>query len=88
MKLIILDIKMPKVDGLEVLKRVKSHPVLKFIPVVILTSSSIEEDIKTSYEHHANAYIVKPVSYNEFREAVKLLGKFWVTVNKTQQITL
>ncbi len=81
-RLILLDIKMPKIDGHQVLREVKSHPKLKQIPIVMLTSSGIESDIVKSYSYGVNAYVVKPVNFQEFRKAVKLLGDFWVKINK------
>ena len=81
--LILLDIKMPKIDGIEVLKIIKSDEELKIIPVVMLTASSLERDRVTSYNLGANAYVVKPVEFNEFIDAVKKIGAFWVLVNKS-----
>jgi len=80
--LVVLDLKMPKVDGIEVLRQVKSDPVLKQIPVVILTSSREEQDLVRSYDLGVNAYVVKPVAFTEFVDAVKLLGGFWAVVNE------
>jgi CheY-like chemotaxis protein len=80
--LILLDLKMPRVDGLEVLRIVKSDPRLKTIPVVILTSSRQEQDLVRSYDLGVNAYVVKPVDFREFVEAVKSLGGFWAVVNE------
>jgi CheY-like chemotaxis protein len=80
--LVVLDLKMPKVDGIEVLRQVKADPALKKIPVVILTSSREESDLVRSYELGVNAYVVKPVVFNEFVDAVKLLGGFWAVVNE------
>jgi CheY-like chemotaxis protein len=80
--LVVLDLKMPKVDGIEVLRQVKSDPVLKHIPVVILTSSREEQDVVKSYDLGVNAYVVKPVAFNEFIDAVKSLGGFWAVVNE------
>ena len=77
----LLDIKMPKVDSLEVLHRVKSDPDLKVIPAVILTSSAEEPDLRESYLLGANAYVVKPVNFKDFAPAVAALGKFWAVVN-------
>ncbi len=79
---ILLDIKMPKVDGLEVLRQVKNDPDLKAIPVVILTSSKMETDLVESYNLGANAYVVKPVHFPDFVEAIKRLGVFWALVNE------
>ena len=79
---IFLDLKMPKVDGLEVLKKIKSDPARKMIPVVMLTSSREEQDLLRSYEFGANAYVVKPVGFEEFLNAIKQLGLFWAVVNQ------
>ena len=79
---ILLDLKLPKVDGLEVLKRVKSDPDLKTIPVVMLTSSREERDLAESYDSGSNAYVVKPVGFGEFVEAVRELGLFWAVINQ------
>jgi CheY-like chemotaxis protein len=81
--LILLDLKMPKVDGIEVLRQVKSDPVLRSIPIVVLTSSREEQDLVRSYDLGVNAYVVKPVDFHEFVDAVKLLGGFWAVVNET-----
>ena len=80
--LVLLDLKMPLVDGIEVLRQIKNDPQLKIIPVVVMTSSSEESDMVTSYQLGANAYIVKPVNFQEFVAAVKLLGAFWAVVNE------
>lgn len=80
--LVLLDLKMPKVDGLEVLQQIKSNPDLKQIPVVILTSSREDKDIINSYNLGVNAYVVKPVAFDGFIEAVKQLGLFWVLINE------
>ncbi len=79
---VLLDIKMPKVDGLEVLRQVKGDPELKNIPVVIMTSSREEKDLVSSYELGVNAYVVKPVEFHEFVEAVKKVGGFWGILNE------
>jgi CheY-like chemotaxis protein len=79
--LILLDLKMPKVDGIEVLRQVKSDPGLKTIPVVMLTSSREEQDVVRTYDLGVNAYVVKPVVFGDFMDAVKVLGQFWVVVN-------
>jgi CheY-like chemotaxis protein len=80
--LTLLDIKMPKVDGLEVLRGIRADERLKMIPAVILTSSRQESDLLASYQLGVNAYVVKPVDFNEFVEAVRELGVFWVMVNE------
>src|SRR5712671_3334992 len=81
--LMLLDLKMPKVDGLEVLRQVKSRAQFKTIPVVVLTSSREEQYVVCSYNLGVNAYVVKPVDFHDFIEAVKLLGGFWAVVNET-----
>jgi CheY-like chemotaxis protein len=80
--LILLDLKMPKVDGLEVLRQVKGSSLLKTIPIVVLTSSRQEQDLIKSYDLGVNAYVVKPVDFHDFVDAVKLLGGFWALVNE------
>ena len=79
---ILLDLKMPKVDGLEVLRQVKSDEALKSIPVVVLTSSREERDLVESYRLGTNAYVVKPVDFKGFVEAIKDLGIFWALLNE------
>lgn len=79
---ILLDIKMPKVTGLEVLEQVKSDAALKTIPVVMFTSSNREADIDSSYRLGVNAYVVKPVDFNSLLEALACLGRFWTAVNR------
>jgi CheY-like chemotaxis protein len=79
---LLLDIKMPKMGGLEVLQQMKSDPVLKNIPVVMLTSSREEPDLAAAYSLGANAYVVKPVDFQQFVEAVKRLGVFWAVLNE------
>ncbi len=81
-KLILLDLKMPKVDGIEVLRRLKSDEKKKVIPVVILTSSKEESDIVETYKLGVNAYIVKPVDFDQFVKAVAQLGLFWLLLNQ------
>ena len=79
---VLLDIKMPKVSGIEVLRAVKADPDLKHVPVVMLTSSREGPDMTECYELGANGYVVKPVDFREFFEAVKAVGKFWAVVNE------
>lgn len=81
-KVILLDLKLPKIDGLSVLKQLKSREETKGIPVVILTSSSEDPDIKTAYEYGANSYVIKPVGFAEFLEAMKTLGFYWLLINR------
>ena len=81
-KIILLDIKMPKVDGIEVLRKIKSDPQRKIIPVVVLTSSREERDIVESYKLGVNAYIVKPVEFDKFVKAVSEIGFFWLVLNQ------
>jgi two-component system, response regulator len=79
---VLLDIKMPKVGGLEVLRQIKSDPKLKSIPVVMFTSSREEVDLASSYQYGANAYLVKPVGFTEFRAVLDLVRRFWMTMNE------
>ena len=81
-KVILLDLKLPKVDGLEVLKRLKSNPQTQSIPVVLLTSSREERDIIESNQLGANSYIVKPVDFEQFTDAVRQLGLYWLLMNQ------
>lgn len=81
-KLILLDLKMPKVDGIEVLRKIKSDDQRKIIPIVVLTSSKEENDIIDSYKLGVNAYIVKPVEFEKFVRAVSELGLFWMILNQ------
>jgi CheY-like chemotaxis protein len=78
----LLDLKLPKVDGLEVLKQIKSDRDLRVIPVVVLTSSKEEKDMVASYKLGVNAYVVKPVDFHEFVNAIKELGVFWAIINE------
>jgi CheY-like chemotaxis protein len=80
--LILLDLKMPKVDGLEVLQIVKGDLALRTIPVVVLTSSAEESDLARSYDLGVNAYVVKPVVFSDFMDAVKVVGQFWAVINQ------
>ena len=83
-RLILLDLKLPRLDGHEVLKRIKSDPRTSAIPVVILTSSAEERDVMRTYEVGANSYIVKPVDFEQFTESVRDIGKYWLEINHTQ----
>jgi len=80
--LMLLDLKLPKVDGLEVLRQIKGDPALKMIPVVMMTSSRQEQDLIHSYELGVNAYVVKPLKFQDFVEAVKQVGVFWAVINE------
>ena len=80
--LILLDLKLPKIDGLEVLRRIRTAEIIKRLPVVILTSSKEEQDIAISYDLGVNSYIRKPVDFNQFAEAVKHLGLYWLVINE------
>jgi two-component system, response regulator len=81
-RVILLDLKLPLVDGLEVLKRIKSDPRTQMIPVVILTASRQERDIVESYQLGVNSYIIKPVDFDQFTEAVRQLGFYWLLINQ------
>lgn len=79
---VLLDLKMPKIDGLEVLRQLKGDPELKLVPIVMLTSSREQRDLEASYRQGANAFVVKPVDFREFMDVVKQLGKFWAVTNE------
>jgi CheY-like chemotaxis protein len=79
--LILLDLRLPRVDGLEVLQHIKEDPDLQFIPVVVLTTSAAESDMVRAYANHANSYLVKPVDFSQFLELMKILGYYWLVWN-------
>lgn len=81
--LVLLDLKLPKIDGLEVLRRIRADERTQTTPVVILTSSRLEEDIATGYREGANAFVRKPVNFTEFADAINTLGMFWLLLNET-----
>jgi CheY-like chemotaxis protein len=81
-RLVLLDIKMPKVDGIEVLRRLKSEPTLRAIPVVVMTSSNEERDVVETYRLGVNSYIVKPVQFEAFLDTVSKLGLYWMLLNR------
>lgn len=80
---VMLDLKMPKIDGLEVLRQIKESDLLHHIPVVILTSSKMESDLITSYNLGVNAFVIKPVEFEKFLKAIKELGSFWAILNES-----
>ena len=80
--LILLDIKLPGIDGIEILKKIKEDPELKQIPVIMLTTSEREEDIVRSYKHYANSYLTKPVGYKEFEKKIMQIDFYWMILNK------
>jgi len=82
LKVIFLDLKLPKINGLEVLKELKENPLTKHIPVVILTSSNQDPDIKNAYELGVNSYVVKPVVFSDFKNVVQKMGFYWLLVNE------
>ena len=79
---VLLDLKMPRIDGIEVLRQVKSDPVLKTIPIVVMTSSREQQDVVETYESGVNAYVVKPVKFESFMDAVQQVGAFWALLNE------
>lgn len=88
-RLILLDLKLPKVNGFEVLRRIKCDPLTKSIPVVVLTSSRADQDLRLCYELGANSYVVKPIEFDEFSEAIQLVQRYWLLSNEarpTEQI--
>lgn len=80
-KLILLDLRLPKVDGIEVLRQLKEHPELRRLPVVVLSTSSARKDLVEAYRHGANSYLVKPLEFEPFREMIKALCHFWIGWN-------
>lgn len=84
--LILLDLRLPKVDGLEVLRQVKSSEDLKTIPVVILTTSSAEQDIAQAYRYHANSYLIKPLEFDQFVQLIHDLGFYWLVWNRSPNL--
>ncbi len=85
---ILLDLKMPRLDGHEVLRQIKSDPALRHIPVVMLTSSREEKDVVMSYDLGVNAFVVKPVDFDQFIQAIRALGVFWAIVNEPPPLKL
>ena len=81
-RLILLDLKLPKLDGFVVLQRLKADPQARVIPIVVLTSSKLEEDVRRAYALGANSYIVKPIDFGEFSESVRRLGAYWLAINR------
>lgn len=79
---VLLDVKLPKLNGIEILRQIREHPDYAFLPVVMLTSSREEPDLRRSYELGCNAYVVKPVDFGKFTEALKVLGCFWAVINE------
>jgi two-component system response regulator len=84
-RLILLDLKLPKVDGLEILQRCKTDPRTKHIPIVVLTSSREEQDLAKSYNYGVNSYVVKPVDFQQFSDAVRQLGLYWMLLNRVPE---
>jgi CheY-like chemotaxis protein len=86
-KLVLLDLKLPKIDGIEVLRQLKADPRTRAIPVVILTSSKEERDLVHGYDLGANSYIQKPVDFDQFRKTVKTVGLYWMVINQRPAVT-
>jgi CheY-like chemotaxis protein len=85
--LILLDIKLPGIDGIEILKKIKEDPLLKRIPVIMLTTSERDEDIVRSYDYYANSYLTKPVGFKEFEEKIMQIDFYWMILNKPPILT-
>jgi CheY-like chemotaxis protein len=85
-KIILLDLKLPKVDGLDVLRAIKADPVTRAIPVIVLTSSREESDVVEAYKLGVNSYVVKPVDFEQFTEAVRMLGLYWLLLNERPKV--
>ncbi|MFC1763557.1 response regulator [Planctomycetota bacterium] len=81
-QVVLLDLKLPKIDGLEVLRRIRDHERTRWLPVVVLTSSSEEQDVVEGYKYGANSYVRKPVDFDRFTEAVRSLGLYWLLMNE------
>lgn len=86
-ELVLLDLNLPRIDGVEVLQTIKNDPTLRMIPVVVLTTSSSERDIVETYSHHANCYITKPVDLGKFMDVIKVLEDFWISVVRLPPMT-
>jgi CheY-like chemotaxis protein len=84
LRLIVLDVKLPKIDGFEILREVKAHQRLRHVPVVMLTSSNVERDVALAYELGANSYVQKPVDFAQFRDTVRQIGVYWLTLNEAR----
>ena len=82
-RVVLLDLKLPKLDGFEVLRRIRQHPRTEFLPVVVMTSSKQEQDRIISYRQGANSFVTKPIDYDQFREAIRQLGLYWVGINES-----
>jgi len=80
--LVLLDLKLPKIEGLEVLRRIRADRRTGFVPVIVLTSSKEQQDLITSYEHHCNSFIRKPVDFTQFAETIRQLGLYWLLLNE------
>ena len=85
---VLLDLKLPKVDGLEILAQIRADPGLRFVPVVVLTSSREEPDLQRCYELGTNAYVVKPIDFQEFVDVIKQIGLFWAVVNQPPPLVI
>jgi two-component system response regulator len=82
-RVVLLDLKLPRMDGFEVLRRIRAHPRTEFLPVVVMTSSKQERDRLASYRQGANSFVTKPIDFDQFQEAVRQLGLYWAGINET-----
>jgi len=84
---ILLDLNLPKIDGHEVLRQIKEHHEVRAIPVVVLTTSQAEADTREAYRHHVNSYLVKPIDFNQFKQMMKDLSRYWTAWNQPSELT-
>ena len=87
LRVVFIDLKLPKISGLELLKLIKTTPGIKNIPVVVVTSSNQDQDLKKAYTYGANSYVVKPIDFNEFTETIENTGSYWLNYNRISELT-